>query len=118
MKTIKMFALLVFCFLNVANTINAQSSKGMKKRVAVFLFEDKSGGNQRWYGSKGVGEGITDMITTELVQSGEYTVIERDQLDQLLKEQDLGQSGIVTPQSAAQVGKVLGVELAVYGFCY
>ena len=89
--------------------------KNLKKRIAVFLFDDKSDSNWRWYGSKSVGEGMSDMVVTELVKTGNYRVIEREQLNQLLAEQDLGQSGIVTPESAAQVGKVLGVELAVFG---
>lgn len=116
MKTLKIVSMLMLCLISFVQTSKAQNQKVGKKRIAVFLFEDKSGGNQRWYGNKGVGEGVTDMITTELVKSGKYTVIEREQLDALLKEQDLGQSGIVCKQSAAQVGKVLGVELAVFGF--
>lgn len=89
--------------------------KNLKKRIAVFLFDDKSDSKWQWYGSKSVGEGMSDMVVTELVKTGNYRVIEREQLNQLLAEQDLGQSGIVTPESAAQVGKVLGVELAVFG---
>lgn len=112
---IALFSLtLVFSFL-FSTILPAQGNKAMKKRVAVFLFEDKSGGRSGWYGGKSVGEGITDMLTTEMVKSGKYRVIERDQLENLLKEQDLGMSGIVSPQSAAQIGKVLGVELAVLG---
>ena len=106
---------ILFTLLFTASTLSAQKTKAMKKRVAVFLFEDKSGGRYNWYGGKSVGQGVTDMITTELVKSGNYRVIERNQLEQLLKEQDLGMSGIVTPESAAQAGKILGVELAVLG---
>lgn len=88
----------------------------IKKRIAVFVFEDKSDqGSSYWYRQQSVGEGMADMITTELVKSGNYRVIERQELDEILKEQDLGQSGIVTPQSAAAMGQVLGVELAVVG---
>lgn len=115
MKQLNYLLLLLFGFGLFTPSIQAQSSKKAKKRVAVFLFEDKSGGRSYWYGGQSVGEGVTDMITTELVKSGQYQVIERNQLDQLLKEQDLGRSGLVTPQSAAEVGKLLGVELAVMG---
>ncbi|MCG8604430.1 hypothetical protein MJD09_05445 [bacterium] len=87
----------------------------IKKRVAVFVFDDKTDRTWRWWNKKGVGEGISDMLITELVKAGSYQVIERGELDQILKEQNLGTSGIVTPQSAAQIGKVLGVELAVMG---
>lgn len=87
----------------------------IKKRVAVFVFDDKTDRSFLWWNKKGVGEGISDMLITELVKSGKYRVIERQELDEILKEQNLGQSGIVTPESAAEIGKVLGVELAVMG---
>ncbi|UZR92608.1 CsgG/HfaB family protein [Chondrinema litorale] len=93
---------------------SAQEMK-LKKRVAVFVFEDKTDKSWRWWNNKGVGEGMADMLTTELVKSGEYTVIERSELDRILAEQKLGASGVVTAQSAAEIGKVLGVELAVIG---
>ncbi len=115
MKQLNYLLMLIVSFGILAPSIHAQSNKKAKKRVAVFLFEDKSGGRGYWYGGQGVGEGVTDMLTTELVKSGQYQVIERNQLDQLLQEQDLGRSGLVTPQSAAAVGKLLGVELAVMG---
>ncbi|HEX9652626.1 MAG TPA: CsgG/HfaB family protein [bacterium] len=87
----------------------------IKKRVAVFIFDDKTDRSYGWWNQKGVGEGISDMLTTELVKTGNYRVVERQELDQILKEQNLGQSGIVTAESAAELGKVLGVELAVMG---
>lgn len=87
----------------------------LKKRVAVFTFEDKSERSWRWWDGKGPGDGMADMLTTELVKSGKYTVIERQEIARILEEQRMGQSGLVTPQSAAQIGKLLGVELAIMG---
>ncbi len=87
----------------------------VKKRVAVFVFEDKTDRTYRWWNNKGVGEGVSDMLITELVKSGNYRVIERQELDEILGEQDLSAAGIVTAESAAKAGQVLGVELAVMG---
>ncbi|MCH6560675.1 hypothetical protein IH799_10020 [candidate division KSB1 bacterium] len=110
--------LIVFSVLLMNSWSQADSKdqkKRIKKRVAVFIFDDKTDKSWRWWNKKGVGEGIAEMLTTALVKTGNYRVIERRELDQILKEQDLGASGIVTPQSAAKIGKVLGVELAVMG---
>jgi curli biogenesis system outer membrane secretion channel CsgG len=85
-------------------------AQGLKKRVAVMDFEDKTG-----HGGWHIGSGMADMLTTALVKSGKFMVIERQQLDKIMKEQSLGMSGAVTAQSAAQVGKLLGVELMVTG---
>ncbi len=89
--------------------------KSPKKRVAVFVFDDKTDKGMGWFDQKTVGEGVSDMIATELVKSGLYRVIERQQLNVLLAEQDLGASGVVTAESAAKMGQVLGVEIAVVG---
>ena len=93
----------------IAFQVHAQDLSGLKKRIAVVNFEDKAR-----YGNN-IGQGIADMLVTALVESDQFMVIERAELDALLKEQGLGMSGLVTPQSAAQVGKLLGIELIVTG---
>jgi len=88
----------------------------LKKRIAVFKFEDKTAHVYRWWTGQPVGEGMADMLTTALVKSGKYRVLERQEIEEVvLKEQALGQSGAVTPESAAKVGKLLGAELAIVG---
>ena len=87
----------------------------VKKRVAVFTFDNKSHEGWHWWTGGSPGEGMADMLTTELVKSGKYTVIERDQIAKIMEEQNMGLSGRVTEQSAAQIGKLLGVEVAVMG---
>lgn len=83
--------------------------QGLRKRIAVIDFEDRSG----W--GHNIGSGLADMLVTELVKSKQFMVIEREELNRILEEQGLGMSGAVTPQSAAQVGKLLGVEMMVTG---
>ena len=87
----------------------------LKKRVAVFTFEDKTDQTWHWWDGRSPGDGMADMLTTTLVKSGKYTVVERQEISQVLDEQKLGQTGLVTEQSAAEMGKLLGVELAVMG---
>ncbi len=101
-------AVLTLCFA-------ASAFSQLKKRVAVFTFEDKTDHSWGWWDGKSPGDGMADMLTTELVKSGKYIVIERQEIDKVLEEQRFGQSGLVTPQSAAEVGKLLGVELAIVG---
>jgi curli biogenesis system outer membrane secretion channel CsgG len=105
MKKLLIFILTVLVFGNVFS----QDLKGLKKRIAVVNFEDKAR-----YGHN-IGQGIADMLVTKLVESDQYLVVERNELDALLKEQGLGQSGLVTQQSAAKVGQLLGVEMIVTG---
>lgn len=115
LKSMLSLLLILVCAFSLHAVEKKDQKKRIKKRVAVFIFDDKTDKSLRWWNNKSVGEGVSDMLTTELVKTGNYQVIERQELDQILKEQDLGTAGIVTPQSAAEIGKVLGVELAVMG---
>lgn len=96
------------CALFLFAAVSGQAQ--LKKRIAVSRFEDRSGARYA-----GIGKGVADMLTTALVKSGKFSVIERQDLDRVFAEQHLGQSGAVTPETAAKAGKVLGVELLVVG---
>ncbi len=81
-----------------------------KSKIAVMDFDNKS-----QYGGYRVGQGASDMLATGLVKTGKYTVLERDKLGSVLKEQDLGQSGRIDPATAVKIGKILGVAYIVTG---
>ncbi len=83
-----------------------------KIRIAVSNFENNS--TWSWWGDN-LGRAAADELATQLVQTGKYTVIERAQLDAILREQNLGASGAVTSATAAKVGKLLGVQLLLTG---
>jgi len=86
-----------------------------KPRIAVFDFEDKTDHSFYWWHGKGVGAGMSDMLVTALVKSGKFRVFERDKINQILREQDFGASGAVTQETAAKIGKLLGVQYALFG---
>ena len=101
------------CFVMALPTLVRAQEKvggGLKKRVAVMDFEDKTG-----HGSWQLGSGMADKLTTALVKSGRFVVIEREQLKKIMQEQALGMSGAVSQGTAAQVGRLAGVELMVTG---
>ena len=55
------------------------------------------------------------MLVTELVKSGKYRVIEREQLAALMQEKNLSLSGEIDPKTAVKAGKLLGVEYIITG---
>ena len=83
-----------------------------KVRVAVMNFENNS--SWHWWGDN-LGYAAQDVLTTALFESGQFSVIERAQIDALLAEQNLGASGRVNAATAAQVGQLLGVQLILTG---
>ncbi len=96
--------------LIAAFVLNLAASAQLKKRIAISRFEDRSGS-----GFSHLGSGVADMLATALVKSGKFAVIERQELDKLVQEQKLGESGLVTAQTAPKVGQLLGAELFVVG---
>ncbi len=62
-----------------------------------------------------VGKGIVDLLVTDLVKDGSFSVIERKALDKILAEQNFSNSNRADANSAAKIGKVLGVDAIVVG---
>ncbi len=56
-------------------------------------------------------QGLGDMLTTALFQTGRFIVLERRRLGPVLAEQKLGRSLRVDPKTAATPGKLEGAEL-------
>ena len=88
-----------------------------QKSLAVMKFTTTAGsGRNFWYGASwDIGEGMSEMLVTALVETGKFKVLERQQIHDVLGEQDLGDSGRVDPATAAKIGKILGARYLIYG---
>jgi len=89
-----------------------------KKRVAVLDFDYATvqSGVAAIFGSNvDVGKGITDLLVTNLVKSGVYSVIERKALDKVLAEQNFSNSDRADVNSAAKLARILGVDAIITG---
>ncbi|NJL84474.1 MAG: penicillin-binding protein activator LpoB [Chloroflexaceae bacterium] len=92
-----------------------------KARVAVLDFDFSSISSNQILGQSisglipGAARGVSDILVDKLVNSGRYTVIERSQIETILKEQNLGAAGRIDASTAAQIGRILGVEAIVLG---
>ena len=62
-----------------------------------------------------LGQMVTEIFTTTFTKSGAFNIIERQQLDKILNEHELNQSGIIDPQSAQQIGHIAGLDAVVTG---
>ena len=85
---------------------------GPKKTLAVLEFENKAKGS---YGSQEIGEGMAEMLTTELFNCNRFILVERSALNEILKEQELGQTGLIRTETAARVGSLAGAQLLIKG---
>lgn len=93
-------------------------AQAQKKRVAVFDFEYATvqGSVSSVMGSNvDIGKGIADLIVEELVKTGTYSVVDRKALDKLLAEQNFQNSDRADANTAARIGKILGVDGIIIG---
>jgi curli biogenesis system outer membrane secretion channel CsgG len=92
--------------------------QGRRKRVAIFDFDYATvqTTSAAVFGTNvDIGKGISDLLVKCLVQDGTYSVIERQQMDKILAEQNFSNSDRANPTSAAQIGKLLGVDAIIVG---
>lgn len=85
-----------------------------KIRIAVTAFENKVKTpipDARWK----IGEGLAEILTSELLKTGQFIVVERQAVGDIVKEQELGMSGLVRQGTAAQTGQMLGAQIVVRG---
>jgi curli biogenesis system outer membrane secretion channel CsgG len=104
--------------LAAAQTAAPASATARKKRVAVFDFDYGTVHSDvaAVFGSDiDVGKGISDLLVKYLVKDGTYSVIERKAMDKILAEQNFSNSDRANPNSAAQIGKLLGVDAIIVG---
>ena len=105
------------CAVLVLLCVSGQAAE-RKKRVAVFDFDYATvrSGIAALFGSDiDVGKGISDLLVKRLVQDGTYSVIERKAMDKILAEQNFSNSDRANPNSAAKIGKLLGVDAIIVG---
>ncbi len=83
-------------------------------RVAVLPFDDGSI-KEKWWGENDLGQGVADELVTALMGTKRFRLFEREEIDAVLKEQNLGKKGLLDPKTAARIGKILGVQYLVIG---
>lgn len=81
-----------------------------RPRVAVIPFDNRTS----WWADD-MGDVAADMIVTRLVNSGAFSVIERERLEAILQEQGFQLSGQVNPSDVVEIGRLAGVMYLITG---
>jgi curli biogenesis system outer membrane secretion channel CsgG len=113
MKQVVSVVLLASSMALAPSTALAQA----KIRVAIWDF-DNNAGTSWWYYNQ-MGPAARNHIDTafsenELLAS-KFTVLEREKLELVMKEQGLAATGAVDAQTAAKIGRLLGVKYILTG---
>jgi TolB-like protein len=77
--------------------------------VVIFDFVNVNGKNSV------LGRYLVEQISNYFFQNSELKIVERAQIDKILREQDFGMSGNVTDESAARIGHMLGANAVTIG---
>jgi len=123
MKMKKLLGVMGILVISLAVMAEAQASQGApatgrKKRVAIFDFDYatvKTNSAALFGSDVDIGKGISDLLVKYLVKDGTYSVIERKALDKIMAEQNFSNSDRANPNSAARLGKLLGVDAIIVG---
>jgi curli biogenesis system outer membrane secretion channel CsgG len=81
-------------------------------RVAIISF-DNSSGKESEYGD--LGGPLRDMLTTDLKDVKNLTMVDRQALEKILDEQNLNNSNSFDQATATKLGKLLGAEIIITG---
>lgn len=81
-----------------------------KEKIAVFKFN-----TTKELEKKRIGFAVSELLTHHLVSASDFTVVERIELSQILKELRINMSGVTDPEDALRAGKLGGAKLLVLG---
>jgi curli biogenesis system outer membrane secretion channel CsgG len=92
-------------------------ASAQKVRIAIWDFENNS--ERHWWFSDNLGPAARNVIDNAFSEnrtlSEKFTVVEREKLQMVLKEQGLSATGALNPQTTAKVGQILGIQYIVTG---
>ena len=79
------------------------------QKIAIIEFADLEGNVTQ------LGRFIAEELITRIFTSGKFEVIERNLLQKVLEEQQLGMTGYIDQETAISLGRILGVDAIITG---
>jgi len=94
---------------NLTDQIVVSLSQKQKSKIAVVEFSDINGEISQF------GRYVAEELITRLYRTGKFDVIERQLLNKVMAEHRLNLSGVVDPESAREIGNILGADAIATG---
>ena len=85
--------------------------KGEKVKIGIIEFQSLNEEAKK----DNLGKIVSEILTTSFVNSESFKIIEREQLQKVIKEFQLSQSGIIDTSYAKKIGKITGADAIVTG---
>jgi curli biogenesis system outer membrane secretion channel CsgG len=110
---------LVCGFLLVSSMAIAPSVAFAQAKIRIAIWDFDNNAATSWWFYNEMGPAARNHIDTAFSEieelSSKFTVLEREKLALIMKEQGLSAAGAVDPQTAAKVGRLLGVKYILTG---
>jgi hypothetical protein len=109
----KLLLILIILAATVSLSIAADKDMGKIKRVdsLIAVFDLEVVGKV----DKDIARPLSDSVRREIMQSGKYEIIDRSNMDKILKEQSFQMTGCTQKDCAVEAGQLLGVGKIVVG---
>jgi len=108
MREIISLALYIFILNKILVAETDKASSIYKEKLAIIEFQ-----NNTEY--KNLGKAITDEITTLLVQTKRFEIIERERINEILKEQEFQMTGLVNEKDTVKFGSLIAAKYLLFG---
>lgn len=79
--------------------------------IAVTSFENRSGFEGQWR----LGDGMSDLLVSELVATKKFNVVEREQFGRIVEEIERQRNPLFRPEGRTQIGRLKGAHLQIRG---
>jgi curli biogenesis system outer membrane secretion channel CsgG len=116
-KLVTIWAILAaMAVASLSPSASAQAKRRPRLAIMDFDYATVQSYSSAVFGTNvDIGKGIRDLLVTDLVKDGTYSIIERAAMDKILAEQNFSNSNRADPMSAAKIGKLLGIDAMVIG---
>ena len=99
-------SLILMLLLGLSYTQEIAPEITLERKKLIILASEKGDGK--------IADQITQIASSTAIQLNRYDVIDRSQLDKILKEQKLQHSGVVDQAQAVEIGNIAGANEALY----
>jgi len=96
-------------------TGNREAGQILSDQIIARLLQEDRGIVAQESGFLGFGKAVEGVTHIKGFKTNVYSVIERNQINEILKEQKMGLSGTIDESTAAKVGAILGLDAIILG---
>lgn len=109
--TLIILASLAGCVMNQVDSTPPMPGDQLLPVVAVMSFENRSGFSGQWQ----LGDGMADLLVSELVRCGHFTVVEREHFNRLVDEIHRQQTPLFRSEGKTPVGRMKNAQFLIRG---